>query len=153
MVCILECKSVFASMMLVHLLPDTRTAATASRIVVFINVSMCTCMINSHAFFSQEHSDASAEAMKLEQAQPIVIIRGTPKNPADGYLVCEKSLLSKINVGDLPIALFATYYVFNMQYCAGCINFFTFLEAIFLNIAAPKKTKINHLLNMLDNIE
>ena len=40
MICILECKSVFASMMLVHLLPDTRTAATASRIVVFINVSM-----------------------------------------------------------------------------------------------------------------
>lgn len=90
--------------------------------------------------------------MKLEQAQPTVVIRGTPKHPADGYLVCEKSLLSKINVEDLPIALFATYYVFNMQYCAGCTNFFTFLEAIFLNIAAPKKTKINHLLTMLDNV-
>ena len=34
-----ECKSVFASMMLVHLLPDTQTAATTSQIVVFINVS------------------------------------------------------------------------------------------------------------------
>ena len=90
--------------------------------------------------------------MKLEQVQPIVIIRGTPKNPADGYLVCEKSLLSKINEADLPIVLFATYYVFNMQYCSGT-NFFIFLEAIFLNIAAPKKTKINHLLNMLVNID
>ena len=103
--------------------------------------------------FSQEFSDAATEAMKLEQAQPIVIIRGTPKHPADGYLVCEKSLLSKINLSDLPIALFATYYVFNMQYCAGCTNFFTFLEVIFLNIAVPKKTKINHLLNMLDNVD
>ena len=102
---------------------------------------------------SQEFSDASAEAKKLEQAQPIVIIRGTPKHPKDAHLVCERSLLSKINVADLPIALFATYYVFNMQYCAGCTNFFSFLEAIFLNIAAPKKTKINHLLNMLDNLD
>ena len=34
-----ECKSLFASMMLVHLLPNTRTAATTSRILVFINVS------------------------------------------------------------------------------------------------------------------
>ena len=34
----------FASMMLVHLLPDTRTAATTSRIVVFINVSGFYCL-------------------------------------------------------------------------------------------------------------
>ena len=45
----------------------------------------------------------------FEQAQPIVIIRGTPKYLADGYLVCEKLLL---NVADIPIALF-------VQYCVG----------------------------------
>ena len=42
-----ECKAVFASMMLVHLLPDTRTAAT-SRIVVFINVSVFQVKLYTH---------------------------------------------------------------------------------------------------------
>ena len=41
--------------------------------------------------------------MKLKQAQPIVIIRGTLKHLADGYLVCEKLLLFKINPADLPM--------------------------------------------------
>ena len=51
----------------------------------------------------------------FEQAQPIVIIRRTPKHLVDGYLVCEKLLL---NVADIPIALF-------MQYCAGCRKYHT----------------------------
>ena len=62
-------------------------------------------------------------------------------------------MLSKVNVADLPIALFTTYYVFNMHYCAGCTNFFNFFEVKFLNVSAPKKTRINHLLVMIDNID
>ena len=34
----LESKALYAVMMLVHLLPDTRTAANTNRIVIFINV-------------------------------------------------------------------------------------------------------------------
>ena len=45
----LGCKSILASMMLVHLLPDTRTAATTSRIVVFINAKYVLHIIYMYA--------------------------------------------------------------------------------------------------------
>ena len=51
--------------------------------------------------------------------------------------------MSKADLADMTIILFATYYVFNMEYSIGCSNYFGFFEAI--------RNKINHLLNMLDN--
>ena len=38
-----ESKALYAVMMLVHLLPDTRTAMNTNRIVTFINVSYNKC--------------------------------------------------------------------------------------------------------------
>ena len=58
--------------------------------------------------------------------------------------------MSKADLADMPIILFAMYYVFNMEYSIGCSNYFGFFEVIFLN-TATKRNKINHLLNMLDN--
>jgi len=92
------------------------------------------------------------EAKELDQPQPLILVRGTVKNPKEAYLVSERVVMSKVTVKEIPINLFATYYVFNMEYCPGTRNFFSFLEAIFLNIPVQRKTKINHLLNMLDNI-
>ena len=91
--------------------------------------------------------------MKLEQSQPIVIIRGMPKHPTDGYLVCEKSLLS-ISVADLPIVICHLATMFSICSTVLGAQFFSiFVMVIFLNIAALKKTKINHLLNMVDNVD
>jgi len=85
--------------------------------------------------------------------QPVVLIRGSASSPTEGYLVIEKTVMSRIKVNELPITLFAAYYVFNIEYPAGTRNFYQFLEAIFLNVSVPKtKTRLNHLLNMLDNV-
>jgi len=65
---------------------------------------------------------------KLDQADPVIIIRGMPKHPKDGFLVCEKSMLPKIYLADLPTALFTAYYVFKIQYCAECTNFLLSLK-------------------------
>ena len=92
------------------------------------------------------------EAKELEQPQPLILVRGTAKQPKEGYLVSERLVMSKVKVEDIPVNLFATYYVYNMEYCHGARNFYNFLEVIFLNIPVQKKTKINNLLNMLDNI-
>ena len=93
------------------------------------------------------------EAKSLDQPQPLNLVRGTVKKPKEGYLVSEQLVLSKVKIEQIPVNLFATYYVYNMEYCPGARNYFNFLEVIFLNVPAPKKAiKINHLLNMLDNI-
>ena len=84
--------------------------------------------------------------------QPVVIVRGTYTKFKDAYLVCEKIVLCKITQ-DLPIILFAAYYVFNMQYCSGCTNFYSFFEVLFLAIKPPKRTRLNNFLNMLENIK
>jgi len=87
------------------------------------------------------------------QPQPVVLVRGSASNPKEGYLVIENTVMSKIRVDELPIVLFTTYYVFNIEYAAGTRNFFQFLEIIFLNASVPKtKTRLNHFLNMLDSI-
>lgn len=93
------------------------------------------------------------EAKSLGQPQPVILVRGTAKKPKEGYLVSEQIVMSKVKVEEIPVNLFATYYVYNMEYCPGTRNFFNFLEVIFLNVTPPKKAiKLNHLLNMLDNI-
>lgn len=94
-----------------------------------------------------------AEAEKAPRPQPFVIVRGTSRCIKDAFLVCEKMVLSKIKPFDLPIILFAAYYVFNMQYCSGCTNFFTFLEVLFINAAPPKRAKLNHFINMIEHVE
>ena len=92
------------------------------------------------------------EAKEVDQPQPLILVRGNVKNPKEGYLVSERLVLSKVKVEDTPVNQFTTYYVFNMEYCHGARNFYNFLEVIFLNIPLQKKTKINNLLNMLDNV-
>ena len=67
--------------------------------------------------------DVSAKAREIEHVHPILIIRGSPKNPKDGFIICEKVLMSKADLADIPIILFATYYVFNMEYSIGCSSF------------------------------
>jgi len=42
----LECKTVFAAMMLVHLLPDVRSATNTNKIVLFTDVSINVSLIS-----------------------------------------------------------------------------------------------------------
>ena len=79
------------------------------------------------------------------------MIRGTRLKVKDAFLICEKIVLSRIEVADIPLILFAAYYVFNIVYPIGCTNFFSFFEVIFLNSTPPKRARLNHLINMLEH--
>ena len=61
-------------------------------------------------YFPQEFAGVAEEAKQAVHPQPLTI-RGTAAHPKDAFLVCEKQVLSKVATGDLPIILFATYYV------------------------------------------
>ena len=127
-------------MMLVYLLPDTRTSAMTIRISHLFHAPI---LINAI------HRNTQMFQLRLKKQSKYSQLCST-KHPKDGFLACEKTLMSKVKLVDIPIVLFATYYVFNMEYSIGCSNYFSFLEVIFLN-CATKRNKINHLLNMLDN--
>ena len=100
-------------------------------------------------YFFQEFSDVSTEAKNTEYPQPVIIIRGQ----ADGYLVVDNRIMSRIDLTDVPIILFASYYIFNLQHCTGCTNVFSFLEVLFLNAPPVKRSKLRNFLNSLENIE
>ena len=66
------------------------------------------------------------EVEELDQPQPLILVRGTAKKPEEAYLISEQVVMSKVKVKEIPINLFAIYYV-----CA--------------------EEDQNNLLNMLDN--
>ena len=43
----------------------------------------------------QEHCDTLSTAKEVKQAQPVMIIRGTQLQPQEGYVVAEKTVMSK----------------------------------------------------------
>ena len=97
----------------------------------------------------QDYADPEEEATKVDYPQPIILIQGTLRKPNNATLALEKQALGNVKFSDLPVILLATYYVFNMKYCPGSTNLFTFFEALFLNHATPKRVRIAHILGML----
>ena len=147
-------RSILATLMLAYLLPDTRTAAKSSRLIIFTLVwKYIWLYLHAAVYFFQEFSDVSTEAKNTEYPQPVIIIRGQAKTPKDGYQVVKNRIMSRIDLTDVPIILFASYYVFNLQYCTGCTNVFSFLEVLFLNAPPVKRLKLRNFLNSLENTE
>ena len=99
----------------------------------------------------QEFSDVSTEAKNTEYPQPVIIIRGQAKTPKDGYQVVKNRIMSRIDLTDVPIILFASYHIFNLQHCTGCTNVFLFLEVLFLNAPPVKRSKLRNFLNSLEH--
>ena len=80
------------------------------------------------------------------------MVRGTATKVKDAVLSIEGTVLSKINPIDIPIVLFAAYYVFNIKYKNGTANFYSFSEVIFINATPPKRAKLNHFINMIEHV-
>ena len=66
--------------------------------------------------------------------QPVTIIIGDYRSPAQAFLACEKKIICEIPTKEIPISLLAPYYIFNMCYPKGCNNFFSFIEIGLFNI-------------------
>ena len=72
--------------------------------------------------------DAGAE---MCTGQPCVVVRESLEEVKDPFLVVEKKIVCKGPPIEVPLALLATFYTFNMRYPQGCTNFYTFLNVYF----------------------
>lgn len=100
---------------------------------------VCVYCIN-YFYNTKETADVVAAAAKVAHPQPAIIIRGTfTGNINDAFLICEKQILCKAEPQSSILMLFMAYYVFNMHYCSGCSNVFSFLEVLFLSLVPPKE--------------
>ena len=99
----------------------------------------------------QENADLSTMAYNAIIPHPCVLIRGSMSDPKDAFLVIEKSIICKItNCKWIPLLLLASYYIFNIHYPTGLVNFYTFMECIILQFKPSKdRTRINNLLIQL----
>ena len=94
----------------------------------------------------QENADLSTVAYNAIIPHPCVLIRGSMSDPKDAFLVIEKSIICKItNCKWIPLLLLASYYIFNIHYPTGLVNFYTFMECIILQFKPSKdRTRINN---------
>ena len=71
---------------------------------------------------------ATAAAADSAQVAPTLVIKHHVSGDSEVFLVCEKSVITKVPGVEVPIVLRAAYYAYNMQYPSGLKNFYTLLE-------------------------
>ena len=69
----------------------------------------------------------AAEEVPTSQPCGVVAVQDH-SDVKDAFLVIEKKIICKIPHADLPLALLAAFYVFNMHYPEGCNNIYFFLR-------------------------
>ncbi len=74
-----------------------------------------------------------SENSKLE---PYIVVIG--KDTPQAYLVVDNHIVNEVPIADVPFALMAAYFVFNICYPKGCNNLYSFLEVVVLNYSAEK---------------
>lgn len=60
------------------------------------------------------------------------------KDMLQAYLVVDNHIVDEVPITDLPLALMAAYFVFNICYPKGCNNFYSFLEVVVLGYSPEK---------------
>ena len=102
--------------------------------------------------FSQGTANVSEKASGVKFPQPVIIIRGSFKDPKDCFIATESKVLSQVPLLEIPYILICAFYALNMQYTDSCTNFYSFFEHLFLNISPPKRSKLNHFITSFTNI-
>ena len=101
----------------------------------------------------QETEDPQSKASSMTLPQPVLMVSGDDYNQigSTAYLVCEKEMVCKIpDVGEALLILWESFYIFNMEYTMGCVNFYSFMDAYFLDAKVPgNATSIKALLSTL----
>ena len=95
----------------------------------------------------------AAEEVPTSQPCAVVAIKDL-SDVKDAFLVIEKKVICRIPHTDLPLALLAAFYAFNMHYPEGCNNIYSFFEAALLGKRHPgRKTRLAAVLATLSNLE
>lgn len=91
-------------------------------------------------------------AQKVTLPQPCILYQSTGDfhNISKVYLIIEKSVYCQIPADEAPVALVTAFYVYNMEYTAGCSNLYNLLECLFLGKKiAARKRKVSTILDEL----
>lgn len=100
-----------------------------------------------------QEADLRAESIDTQgKVVPTVLCRGGIFNSDEFYLVAEEDLVQEFEEFTLAYAaLFACYYVFNMEYPRTLVNSYTFIQREVLDIreSTPIPLPVKHLMNKL----
>ena len=89
-------------------------------------------------------------AKEVIVAQPCVLVEGQLSSPQKVYLGVEKDILCVIPPKKVAAALMSAFYAFNMEYTAGCSNFYSFFEKVFFDMRlSGKKQRLGSVLSLV----
>jgi len=99
----------------------------------------------------QENTSLTTAEKQVQILQPCIVVRGKMSTPKDAYLIIERTTMCKLtHFEQIPLALVASFYTFNMHYTSGLVNFYTFLECYFMKYKVPKeRARVGHLMAQL----
>ena len=85
----------------------------------------------------QDIVDVHYEATLVPTNQPCLVVQLSKEEVQDCFLVIEKKVMFRVNTKHAVMVLFASFYVFNLNYVSGCTNFYLLFECLFLNKKIP----------------
>ena len=85
----------------------------------------------------------------LAVPQPCLVVADAPI--ATVHLVVERKVVALMPAKKATLVLLSAFYVFNMNYTEGCLNFYKALEVFFLKGKRDvKRLKLSNFLSDLD---
>jgi len=86
----------------------------------------------------------------LPTKQCCLLVTGKPEESKEVFLVLENQVLTKIEkTTEAVVALFASFYVFNINYTPGTHSLFQFFEFLFLRVKVAKKPRLTRFIATL----
>ena len=70
-------------------------------------------------------ADIAADNSNLS---PYILAVGDYKEVEQLFLVTDKKVVLKIKTEDVPLTLMSAFFIYNICYPSGCINFYAFME-------------------------
>lgn len=87
--------------------------------------------------------DLLEEIQEKEQLEPYLVL---VQEDNDIFLIVDKNIVDKVEPQDIPFALMAAFYVFNIHYPKGCHVLYAFLEVLALTFTPEKApASVKHL--------
>ncbi len=80
-----------------------------------------------------------------------MIVKGEIAKPIHAFLCIEGIVLCEVPLDEIQFILLCAFYIFNMQYTNSCMNFYSYMEHICLDLPLPKRSKLQHFVTSVIN--
>ena len=89
----------------------------------------------------------SSIASNNDTLEPYIIITGEDQSDATAYMIVDKRIIDTVEMAEMPLALMAAFFLYNICYPRGCSNFYCMLEILVLKYNCEKASpSVKHLL-------